>query len=373
MKSYERPHAAGESRMTDTERRILHGLRWEYQNCLDYISSDIRPVLRPVTFLLMDSERRLGQWVYARREIALSRSFVLTHRWGDVREVLFHEMAHQIADECFGGQQETSHGPSFRKACEMLRIKADASAAFVPISRLIDGQAEDNDDPIQRRIHKLLVLAQSANRHEAQAAAAKAREMMARHAREEIEHIPDRKFFSMLVGEPSIRRTRDQCMLGRILIDHYYVEGIWITVFIPEQGRTGKAFEISGTRANVQIASYIHGFIERFIESEWQRYARETGVGKRYRVDFAFGILSGFLERLEDQTRHWTKSSLPMLCPKDENLYAYYRFRHPHICHTRSAASLDPQVLADGELLGKKLVIHKGVDQKEGGIRGLLH
>jgi hypothetical protein len=364
---------SNESCVADTERRILYGLRWEYQNCLDFIPKDIRPVLRPVTILLMDSERRLGQWVDARREIALSRSFVLTHRWGDIREVLFHEIAHQIADECFGGRQDTSHGTAFRRACEMLRIKANASASFVPLSRMIEGQAEDNADPIQRRIHKLLALAKSANRHEAQAAATKAREMMARHARSEIEHLPDREFFSMLVGDPSIRRTRNQCMLGIILIDYYYVEGIWLTVFIPEQGRTGQAFEISGTQANVQIASYIHGFIERFIESEWQRYAREKGLGKRYRVDFACGILSGFQEKLADQTSHWEKSNLPMLCPKDENLNAYYRFRYPHIHHTRSTASLHPDVLADGKTLGKNLVIHKGVDQKEGGIRGLLN
>lgn len=373
MKSCENMHASDESCTADTERRILHGLRWEYRNCLDFISEDIRPVLRPVILLLMDTERRLGQWVYERREIALSRSFVLTHCWGDVREVLFHEMAHQIADECFLGRQEASHGYSFRKACEMLRIKADASASFVPLSRMIEGQAQDNADPIQRRIHKLLALAKSANRHEAQAAATKAREMMSRYAREEIEHVPDREFFSILVGEPSVRRTRNQCMLSRILIDYYYVEGIWYDVFIPEQGRTGMAFEISGTRANVQIASYIHGFIERFIESEWQRYALEKGLGKRYRVDFACGILSGFREKLADQAQDWKKSNLPMLCPKDENLNAYYRFRYPHIHRTRSSASLHPDVLADGETLGKNLVIHKGVDQKDGGIRGLLN
>jgi len=360
---------------TEIERRILHGLEWEYRNCLAYLDRGISSRLSPPQFILFDARNRLGRWAFDRKEIGLNRSFVRSHSWGDIREVLQHEIAHQIADEIFGApyKGETSHGPSFHEACRLLRIKPDARASFVPLSRMIQDETEAHGNPIRRKIHKLLALAKSCNRHEAEAAAAKARELLAKHALAEIEGFSDRTFFSMLIGKPVLRRTRDQVFLASLLIRHYFVKGIWLSVFNPELGKPGTVLEISGTRTNLQIASYVHDFIERFIASEWERYASQKRLGNRRRVDFAYGILSGFEEKLLQQNKEWKTSHLPMVVPKDQQLETYYRYRHPHIRHIAGRRiAFDAAIHDDGKRLGKTLVIHKGIEETTDGIRGLL-
>ncbi|MEW6258530.1 MAG: DUF2786 domain-containing protein [Thermodesulfobacteriota bacterium] len=359
----------------EIERRILHGLEWEYRNCLGYLGTEISSCLSPPQFSLFDARKRLGKWSFERKEIALSRSFVRNCCWGDIREVLMHEIAHQIADECFHApfKGETSHGPSFHQACALLRIKPDARASFVPLSRMIFDDTETQNDPILRRIRKLLALADSHNRHEAEAAATKARELLAKHALAEIEGFPDRKFFSMLIGKPVLRRTRHQMFLAALLIRHYFVKGIWCSAFNPELGKPGTVLEISGSRTNLQIASYVYDFIERFIASEWERYTSKRRLGNHRRVDFACGILSGFEEKLKQQDEHCKTSNLPMILPKDQHLETYYRNRYPHIRHIHQRQIFfDATIHEDGKRLGKELVIHKGIQETTDGTRRFL-
>ncbi len=360
---------------TEIERRILHGLQWEYRNCLYFLDPEISSRLSPPQFSLFDAEKRLGKWSFDRKEIALSRSFALNHGWGDIREVLRHEIAHQIADEYFlaSFHGETSHGPSFHQACKLLRIEPCARASFVPLSRRILDESESFGDPIRQRIRKLLALSESHNHHEAQAAATKARELMAKHALKEIEDSPDREFFSKIIGKPVLRRTRDRLLLSSLLVRHFFVKGIWLAVFSPELCRPGMVFEISGTRTNLQIATYVHDFIERFIATEWERYASQKHLGKRHRVDFAYGILSGFDEKLLRQNERWKSTHLPMVVPKDQQLEAYYRNRYPRLRHTAlRQIAFDATIHNDGKRLGKRLVIHKGIQETTDGVRGLL-
>ena len=361
--------------IVEIERHILYGLEWEYRHCLAFLDREISSRLSQPQLILFDARKRLGRWSFDRKEIGLSRSFVQDHGWGDIREVLLHEIAHQIADEIFCApfKGETSHGPSFHEACRLLRINPDARASFVPLSRRIQDASEAHGDPIRRKIQKLLALAKSCNCHEAEAAAAKVRELSAKQAIAEIEEFPDRTFFSMLIGKPVLRRTRDQVFLASLLIRHYFVKGIWLSVFNPELGKPGTVLEISGTRTNLQIASYVHDFIERFIASEWTRYASQKGLGNRRRVDFAYGILSGFEEKLLQQNKEWKTSHLPMVVPKDQQLETYFRNRYPRIRHIAGRQiAFDAAIHDDGKRLGKALVIHKGIEETTDGIRGFL-
>ena len=58
---------------------------------------------------------RLGQWSPARREICLSRQLVENHPWDEIREVLRHETAHQLADAVLAADSSRRTVPPFSR------------------------------------------------------------------------------------------------------------------------------------------------------------------------------------------------------------------------------------------------------------------
>ena len=155
--------------------------------------------------------RRLGEWDPVKREIALGRPFVMDHPWHAVRDVLHHEMAHQLAHEMLGGLRETPHGPAFQKACRLLRIEPDATGRYETIENASDGGASD---AVLIKIKKLFALAESPNPHEAEAAMLKAHQLIARYNIDLLALNQNRRFVSMLGGTARASTCPGQLRFG---------------------------------------------------------------------------------------------------------------------------------------------------------------
>ncbi|MGD9004926.1 MAG: SprT-like domain-containing protein, partial [Desulfobacterales bacterium] len=112
----------------DLERSLLHGIACEWESAWLGLDPDKQQLLRKPTFAIKDMKNQWGNWSAEKRQIAISRHLVHDYSWDSVRDVLLHEMAHQIAHELFGASTQTPHGPAFQQACELLRIHPIASA-----------------------------------------------------------------------------------------------------------------------------------------------------------------------------------------------------------------------------------------------------
>ena len=271
------------------ERSILHGLACEWEGARRLLDPDYGRRLRRPLFALTDGRSRWGSWSADRREICLSRHLVFNHAWDAVREVLFHEMAHQLADEVCGAGVETAHGPLFHAACAQLGANPCASGSFPLLTERLDHSAAATPDRQLERIRKLLALAGSANRHEAEAAMLKAHDLIARHNAGLVARAEPREFMSVFVGRPALRHSRVHYRLAVLLSDFYFVLPIWVPAYVMERSRMGRVLEISGTPRNIRTAAYVHAFMQRVIGEEWQPFragkirAARPGVGFRSR------------------------------------------------------------------------------------------
>ena len=256
------------------ERRVLNGLVHEWELAASELEDHLRARLRRPLFRLADTPGRLGLWDAAKREICLNRDLACTHPWDEVRDVLRHEMAHQLAHTLLAADGQPPHGPAFHQACLMLRADPAASTARRTLhQRLAAGNAREKDHR-HARIRKLLALAQSGNAHEAQAAMLKAHELMARHHITTLKTDPERAFVSIFLGQPALRHFKEAYVLANLIQDFYFVQGIWVSAFVVAKGKPGRVLEISGTIANVQHAAYVFDFIRRFTDREWTSYRR---------------------------------------------------------------------------------------------------
>ena len=347
---------------------LLCGYRW-------LLSPEYRQSMRRPLFRLKDLQYTWGYWSEEKREICLSRRLVLNHPWDAVREVLLHEMAHQLAQQVLNVDSEPPHGQTFQKACYLLRANPKASGNYRLLQEKIFRDSMDEKDRILVRVKKLMALAQSQNRHEAEAAMVKAHELLAKYNINLLSLETQRHFFSIFVGKPALRHGREAYHMAGLIQDFYFVQGIWVPAYVLEKGKMGRVLEISGTRQNITVASYVHDFVQGFIDSRWNQYNREKGLNQHRRTDFAVGIIQGFGQKLTAQKkkRFSPKKTLSLVPMEDPLLNDYLAHKYPHTTSfRRKVSSQDEAVIQDGIRIGKKLVIHKGISEKHTGEKKLL-
>ena len=341
----------------ELEAAVLRELRASFD---ELNQSYFKRALRPPEIKISDSGRRLGQWDSSRRRIEMARSLFVKEPWGTVLEVLKHEMAHQYVHEILGRVDEPSHGPAFREICEKLGI--DARAAGVPAGPSSESHhGRQQHVKVLERIARLLALAQSSNVHEAQAATSLAQKLMLKYNVESAALGTRGGYEFRHLGVPSGRVSESERLLSIILGQHFFVEVIWVPVYRPLEKKRGHVLEICGTRPNLEMASYVHAFLMRSAEHLWAEHKRTHGItSNRDRRTYLAGVMDGFREKLQAETKHHREQGLVWV--GDADLSKYFRRRHPHIRHTRTAGSSRNAAHGAGRNAGRRLVLHRGMN-----------
>jgi hypothetical protein len=311
------------------------------------------------TLELVALRATLGRWVPGTRTIEISLPLVVEKPWGAVVEVLKHEMAHQYVHEILGEKSETPHGPAFRDACA--RLGVDPRASGLPSSGAAADPAERDvgDDRTLTRISRLLALAESPNRHEAEAAMAAAQRLMLKHNLEAVRTHAARAYGFAHLGRPTGRVGEHERLVAMILGKHFFVEAIWVPVYRAREGKRGSLLEICGTYANLAIAEYAHGFLHGTAERLWTDHKRAQGLTERERRTFLAGVMAGFADKLARQEA--TSRADGLVWVKDGDLGGYLRRRHPHVRHVRHAGQRRNDTWAHGREAGRKIVLHRPV------------
>jgi hypothetical protein len=349
-------------------QKILHGVSLEWTHAVSQLRSTSRCSLQMPLFSLRDLNGQWGTWSRSKREISLSRKLVMNHSWDSVREVLLHEIAHQFVDQVSGGHNEPPHGPMFQKACHLLRANPESSGRYPLLDERVASESLHPNDKTMLRVKKLMALAESVNRHEAEAAMAKAQELITKYNLDLFaQENEQRDFVSLFVGKPALRHYREDYHLAHLLQDFYFVHGIWVCAYVVEKEKMGRVLEISGTLQNLKIASYVHDFVCRFIRSQWVEYNKGKRLNNHRKSDFAAGVIQGFRSKLEQsqkQVESWNEFALVKM--EDPLLAGYVAYRYPRIVtFRRGVSNQDKKVLGDGERVGQRLVISKGITEQQ--------
>jgi predicted SprT family Zn-dependent metalloprotease len=333
------------------EAALVRELRAAWRHLND---AYFRGALAQPTLELVAHRATLGRWLPASRTIEISRPLVVEQPWGAVIEVLKHEMAHQYVHEVLGETSQTPHGPAFRDACA--RLGVDARASGVPAA----AETAASEQHVVERIARLLALAESPNRHEAEAAMAAAQRLMLKHNLEVVRDRRGADYGFAHLGKPTGRVGEHERLVAMILGKHFFVEAIWVPVYRPAEGKRGSVLEICGSRANLAIAEYVHGFLHETAERLWRDHKRAARLASdRDRRTYLAGVMVGFADRLGRQE---TKSrSEGLVWVKDGDLAGYFRRRHPYVRHVRHAGQRRTDAWTHGRAAGQKIILHRPI------------
>jgi len=340
-----------EALSAELEAQLVRELRrtYDWENYARFGDRLKHPVL-----VLSDSARRLGQWVRDGRLLSLSRQLVLDRPWPEVVAVLEHEMAHQFVDEVLGVRDESAHGETFARVCAERGI--DGRAAGAPIA--VTGA---DGDRMLERIRKLLALAGSANQHEAELAMKTAHELMLRHNIDVAAARTERTFEVRHVGDPGKRGNRAETGVITLLTEFFFVEAIRIPVYLPRLGRRGNVWELSGTRANLEMACHVYSFLLATCDRLWRDNRHDARVRSgRDRRAYQAGVIAGFGAKLKAERVELRGTGL--VWRGDAGLRDFYRTRHPKIATFRHAAPVNAAHSA-GREAGGKVVLHRPIER----------
>lgn len=330
-------------------------LRYVRRIYREYNQSLFRGRLRPALIEWSGGETELGAYIAGSRTLRLSTR-LLDEPWGALLEVLKHEMAHQFVLEVLAVHDEGPHGPTFQRVCQQCGIDARASGLPVAPEELDSGSETQR---LRARVEKLLALAESDNRFEAEAATSAARRILLKYNLERVGGEPSRYSF-LHIGPPTSRRPAWQRILATILADHFFVEVIVVPVFVPEKGRIASVLELCGTPENLALAEYVYRFLERTAQALWMTHRRAHGLtGDAGRRSFLYGVLSGFRDKLENDGKRHEQEGLVWV--GDPALADFFRRRHPHIRRVGSSGHIDPSTYDAGHRAGQRIVLHRGV------------
>ena len=341
-----------------------------------FINDDyFRGLMRPPVLQLSDAATRLGQWRPEHRVLEISRALVVNAPWGDVLEVLKHEAAHQYVHEVIR-KDESAHGPTFQAICETLHI--DPAAAGTP--RAVDAAAPSTEIAVIRRVQKLLALAESPNQHEAENAASTAQRLMLKYnidasqadvAAEVMEG--GSRFGYRHLGQPTGRVFEHQRWLAVVLGEHFFVDVIWVSAYVPLTGKRGSVLEICGTPPNLAMAEFVFDFLLSTSERLWWAHKRDQDIrSNRDRLRFMAGVMAGFSTKLDGQRRVLTREGLVWV--PHPGLNKFYRARHPRISSVRTSGQSRNEAYASGQAAGQSIVLSKPVtssNDRRGGPRRL--
>ncbi len=317
-------------------------------------SAHFRSALSPPTLEIVLNHSTLGRWLPRTRTLEISRSLVIERPWGAVIEVLKHEMAHQYVHEILSETSEAPHGRAFRETCA--RLGVDVRASGVP-----EGRPGSSEDRVVDRIARLLALAESPNRNEAEAAMSAAHRLMLKHNLDVV-HAPGARNYGFIqLGQATGRVAEHERLVAMILGKHFFVEVIWVPVYRPLVGKRGSILEVCGAAWNLATAEYVHGFLHQTALRLWRDHKRLHGIGSdREQRAFLAGVMIGFADKLSRQTARSRAEGLVWI--RDGDLDGYFRRRHPYVRHVRHAGQPRTDAWAKGREAGHRIVLHRPME-----------
>lgn len=337
------------------EAKLLERVATEWRS-INYVY--FRSALRLPVIELVDDEGAVARWSFPLRRLALGRGPIARDPWPSVREALEREVVQQFVEERLG-VFEGLRGPTYRTVCRRLGIRAVPAPA--------DASADtpgSNEARVFARVRKLLALASSPNRHEAENAAMAAQRLMLKFNIEaaRVDEDSAEGYGHRHLGPPLGRPREHHQRLAKILSDHFFVESVWVPIYLPRRGETATVLEVCGLEVNLRMAEHVHAFASQTAARLWAAYAEgHPQATTRDRLAFLAGVMRGLEDKLAEQRA--TLEQRGLVWVPGPGLGAYFRQRNPRVHYARQAEGQRSGAYEAGARVGRRITLAPPVAQ----------
>ncbi|MBT3583908.1 MAG: DUF2786 domain-containing protein [Halobacteriovoraceae bacterium] len=315
----------------------------------------------PFHIVVFESSSSLGYFDSNTYQIGIHKKLMTGAKNEVILNVLRHELAHFVTYLKYRNSKKP-HGPEFKQICHSYGWGAEVSSAYSNLE-LENSKIESNHKELRllEKVKKLLALASSCNKFEAETATLKANELLYRHNLELCQL--DQQDFHSLESEETVyvkrvlEAKRNNGKLHAIyeILQNFFVQPVF------NHGKGICYLEVVGSKVNVEMADYVASFLDNEIDHLWNK-ARESdpffkGISKKN--SFMRGLALGFCEKLKESKEKIPPGSLVLL---QKNLSKSLELVYSRLGHSATRTSSNCSVASGlGKELGRGLSIRPGV------------
>jgi hypothetical protein len=297
-----------------------------------------------------------GHFQSAYFQIGLNKKLIYAAKDSVLRDILKHELAHYLTWIKHG--EVSSHGTEFHETCRLYGFSSSIAQATLHLEEAnLSKEGDLESEKVLEKVKKLLQLAQSSNPHEAELATMKANALLLRH---NLDHLKNQDEDPLYMDRVMLQKRKDAKLMSIYeILRHFLVRPV------VSMGKGSCSIEITGTKTNVMLASYVAHFLNLEMERLWDVSRKEYRLeGLRAKNSFFMGLAKGFGEKMKFSKEHFSPEDQKALVLVEKNLDQKIRQIYGHLSTTQSSQRTDERANSLGVLKGRELNIRQGVEGK---------
>lgn len=278
-----------------------------------------------------------------------------------VESIIRHELAHYMV-YLEHGDTIKPHGKEFVSFCKSLGYSEKVYSAHICESELLS--EEDAENPVVRKVKKLLALSSSSSSHEAEMAMLKVQTLLIKHQLKiDVDEQEERAHLK--------RVLKQKVQSGKLRAIAKMVETFFVSTIF-HKGKGCICLEIVGEKEHVLVAEYVASFLDHELERLWELAKKENAHlrGKVSKNSFFMGIAKGYCNKVDFLKKEHCQHSKKALVETEKKLDRLVSFAYNNLRSCRSRSSYCSKASTLGEQIGKKLSITPAVSS--GNQKGLF-
>ncbi len=312
----------------------------------------------PISVALFEDKTKIGQFDPTHLQILLNRNLFYTQTDNIIKDILRHEIAHYFTYIKYGSVG-LDHGFFFKSTCHEFNLSPDIAAAKVDLNLIMETRPlEIKNEQMLNTVKKLLKLAESSNKHEAELATIKANQILTKYHLENIDLTSEDLSETHVQVVLEMKKATQKHSAIAAILKTFHVYPVFT------KNREGSALEVTGDALSVELAEYVASFLDQHLEFLWEQEAKENPFrrGVIFKNSFMRGVSAGYRNKLKaTQTNQEIKNALVLI---DNSLQKRVAQVYPHLSKAKSSAKHDSTSYNSGIAAGSALSINPAINSK---------
>lgn len=273
-----------------------------------------------------------------------------------LHDVIRHELAHYITFINYG-ETVQPHGAEFRIFCDQMGWD---EKVYKATSCLDGGETAFGieESSVFRKVQKLMALATSSNKNEAEQAMIKSQQLLLKHNIDSkyIDKECEEKIFLKRI----MKQKKENAKMRAIakILETFFVSIVFC------RAKDFTYLEILGNAVNIEIAEYVAAILQSELDKLWNQAQRSSNLkGMIAKNSFFLGLAKGYCNKIQSLKREYNSEVTNALMIIEKKLIDAKAMVYQRLTSTKSSANFCRQSSSLGEQMGKHLKINPAINR----------
>lgn len=307
----------------------------------------------PIKVVIYNHKSMLGYFESEFLELGFHERLMHTNK-ETLCNIVRHEIAHYMTFIEFGDFLQP-HSMEFKAFCQRMGWGEEVYRATTCLE---DGCPISEESAILRKVKKLMSLASSSNKHEAEQAMIKSQQLLQTH-NIDATYVGTDDSEKMVLKRIMLQKKENAKMRAiAIILETFFVSTVY------NRSEKGICLEILGTPVNVEIAEYVAGVLELEMEKLWIQAKYQANLtGTVAKNSFFMGISKGYCTKIQALKREYSSEVVTALLVIENQLVNAKAMVYKNLRTSKSAGGYCPEASALGHQMGRSLNINPALNK----------